>query len=223
MRRFAISDIHGCLTTFKALLEKIAFGKSDILYILGDYVDRGPNSRGVIDYIWNLQAKGYQIHCTMGNHEQMLVKCATQHTAHFHGLAETIDSFGVARAAEIPERYITWMQELPAYLEIDGYLLVHAGFRFSGDPLADEDAMIWIRDWYQDIDKDWLGDRLIVHGHTPTPKTDIEQNLAILDKLPVLNIDAGCVFDRSGYGYLCALNLEDRRFTFLKRLEQAWS
>jgi len=51
MKKFAISDIHGCAKTFKALLKKINFSKEDELYLLGDYIDRGPDSKGVIDYI----------------------------------------------------------------------------------------------------------------------------------------------------------------------------
>ena len=53
MNKYAISDIHGCLKTFKALLTKLDFSKQDELYLLGDYIDRGPDSKGVIDYIWN--------------------------------------------------------------------------------------------------------------------------------------------------------------------------
>ena len=177
----------------------------------------------MIDYIWNLQARGYQIHCTLGNHEQMLTNSIHKQIAHSHGLIETLSSFGVASTAEVPRKYITWIYDLPYYLEIEDYLLVHAGLRFAGDPLADKEAMIWTRNWYEDIDQDWLADRIIVHGHTPTPKSEIERNLKKLDTLPVINIDAGCVFNYQGYGHLCALNLDDLTFTFLKRIEAAWN
>lgn len=59
MRKFTISDIHGCAKTFKALLNRISFSKEDELYLLGDYIDRGPDSRGVIDHIWHLQKTGH--------------------------------------------------------------------------------------------------------------------------------------------------------------------
>ena len=55
MRKIVISDIHGCLNSFKALLYKIVYSKRDELYLLGDFIDRGPDSKGVIDYIWKLQ------------------------------------------------------------------------------------------------------------------------------------------------------------------------
>ncbi|MFT5168289.1 MAG: serine/threonine protein phosphatase 1, partial [Saprospiraceae bacterium] len=63
MKQYAISDIHGCAKTFKALLEQISFSKEDVLYLLGDYVDRGPDSKGVIDHIWQLQSEGYTVFC----------------------------------------------------------------------------------------------------------------------------------------------------------------
>ena len=220
MRRFAISDIHGCNATFKALLEKIDFRKEDILFLLGDYVDRGPDSRGVIDYIWQLQEEGYQVHCLVGNHEIMLLQAIEAKYDHFHGLVETVQSFDVTRAADIPKKYTHWIKNLPIYIEIEGYLLVHAGFNFrEADPLSDKESMVWIRDWYQDIDKEWLAGRIIVHGHTPTPKDDIKLNLKNLDHTPVLDIDAGCVFEHKKYGYLCALNLDDQSLTFLKKID----
>ena len=66
MRKFAISDIHGCLKSFEALLDKIQLSTSDELYILGDYIDRGPDSKGVIDYIWKLEQEGYAVKCLRG-------------------------------------------------------------------------------------------------------------------------------------------------------------
>ena len=74
MSKYAISDIHGCIATFKTLLDKIKFSKEDELYLLGDYIDRGPDSKGVIDHIWYLQKSGYQVHCLRGNHENMLLQ-----------------------------------------------------------------------------------------------------------------------------------------------------
>lgn len=66
-REFAIADIHGCCRTFRHLLEQIGFGKQDTLYLLGDYIDRGPDSRGVIETILELVREGYDIRPHMGN------------------------------------------------------------------------------------------------------------------------------------------------------------
>ena len=68
--RWVIPDIHGYLNTLKSLIEnRISLTKEDTLYFLGDYIDRGPNSKGVIDYIMSLQDQDYDIHCLRGNHE----------------------------------------------------------------------------------------------------------------------------------------------------------
>lgn len=73
MKKYAITDIHGCNKTFQALLDKIAFTTADALYLLGDYIDRGPDSKGVFDTIFNLQETGHSVHCLRGNHEAMFL------------------------------------------------------------------------------------------------------------------------------------------------------
>ena len=73
MRKSAFSDIHGCNRTFSALLDQVAPDTGDELYFLGDYIDRGPDTKGVIDRIWGLEQEGLTVHCLLGNHEQMLM------------------------------------------------------------------------------------------------------------------------------------------------------
>ncbi|MDX1667739.1 MAG: metallophosphoesterase family protein, partial [Saprospiraceae bacterium] len=170
MRRFAISDIHGCLRSFEALLDKIGLKKEDELYLLGDYIDRGPDSKGVIDRILSLQEEGYTVHCLIGNHEAMML-ASTQdsmwkETWLFNGGWAALESFGVRDANDVPDKYFDFLIRLDYYVEVEGYLLVHAGLNFQEpDPLKDEDSMLWIRDWYGQIDREWLDGRVIVHGH----------------------------------------------------------
>ncbi|MFK7808588.1 MAG: metallophosphoesterase family protein [Saprospiraceae bacterium] len=223
MRQFAISDIHGCASTFKTLLNRINFSTTDELYLLGDYIDRGPDSKGVIDHIWDLQKSGYRVFCLKGNHEEMMVNALTD--THYgnswlrHGGMETLESFDAYHIKEVPETYITWMRELPHYKEVGNYLLVHAGLNcHEQNPLEDEHAMIWIRRWYQSLDREWLGDRIIVHGHTPIPKTEIIEMAKYLKELPILDIDAGCTFVEEEYGWLCALELGTNELTFQERI-----
>jgi serine/threonine protein phosphatase 1 len=74
MRRFAATDLHGCLRTFRYLVEEeLRLRTADHLYLLGDYVNKGPDSAGVLDYLMQLQAAGYQVHCLRGNHEHELL------------------------------------------------------------------------------------------------------------------------------------------------------
>src|SRR5258705_3252599 len=106
-RIFVIGDIHGCCNTFKKLLlEKLSIQKSDIIYCIGDYVDRGNDSKGVIDFIISLRIKGYQIHTLRGNHEQMMLDSTINHSRLNlwlkNGGIETLNSFGISSVTELP-------------------------------------------------------------------------------------------------------------------------
>ena len=228
MRKIAISDVHGCQRTFVALLDKMAFTTADQLYLLGDYVDRGQDSKGVIDHIWALQKAGYQVECLRGNHEEIVL--TAQHS--LEDLEKwletdgkrTMESFGVQRITDIPEPYLDFMRKLRYFLEVDEYILVHAGLDFDQfDPLSHLDDMLWIRHWYAGIRYKWLGDRIIVHGHTPIQRQKIEIMLEHLDQQRYLDIDAGCVFwnfpVREDYGHLCAFDMTNRRLVFQKAVE----
>ena len=224
MRRFAISDIHGCRATFeKMLTEVIDFQKEDTLYLLGDYIDRGPDSKGVFDVIMNLQEKGYQVHCLMGNHEDMLLRAFQSEMAAdswlMAGGDETLCSFGVEHWKDIPQKYIDFMENLSYYFELEDYLLVHAGFNFRyaeelNDLYRDEFAMLWLRYWYKDIKPEIIEGRTIVHGHTPTHFLLIEENVKYGGES--FDIDAGCVYDGPGMGHLCALDMDKKEVHFLK-------
>ncbi len=226
-RRIAISDIHGCAATFDSLVDRLGLEAGDELFLLGDFIDRGANSKGVIDRIWKLAVQGLQTHCLRGNHEQMLLDYIEQpeygNVWLYNGGLQTLKSFGVKVAHELPDSYVDWMRALPLYRETPGYLLVHAGIDFrSADPLVEDSALLWLRNWYDAIDRDWLGDRIVVHGHTPRPHILIKNQLQKLDYQPVLNIDAGCVFDHRGMGYLCAFDLDERQVYFeLRRGERS--
>lgn len=215
MSAYAISDIHGCKITFEKLLQKIRISKKDELFLLGDYVDRGPDSRGVLDFIFQLQSDGFSVICLMGNHEEMLLQSAydpeMRDMWQRNGGRETLQNFGAKSPAEIPQKYRDWMQNLPRYFEFENYLLVHAGLDFRlQNPLSDPGSLIWIRDWYDRMDYDWLAGRKIVHGHTPRARSFIEQQCVEFSKNQVLDIDVGCAWHmRAGMGLLCAFDLRE--------------
>lgn len=231
MRELAISDIHGCNNTFEALLDQIAFSKSDVLYLLGDYVDRGPDSKGVIDRIWALQQDGYQIKCLKGNHEELVLRAASGNFTYLEKWLktdgkDTINSFGVEACADIPKKYLDWMEALPYFFEAGNYLLVHAGLDFSlEDPLSDTSEMCWLRHWHPGIRYEWLRGRIIVHGHTPITRDDLEMQHKNMQALQYLDIDAGCVYDdprhwrSEGLGHLCAFDMTNQRLYFQAYLE----
>jgi serine/threonine protein phosphatase 1 len=224
-RRIAISDIHGCFHTFEALLDRISFGTSDTLYLLGDFVDRGPRSAQTIDYILGLQSEGYRIHGLRGNHDQCLLDAilvgdkSSRQTWRSAGAASTRRSYVSPENPEgiIDPVHVFWLNDLPYYYLLDDYVLVHAGLNFRRrNPLKGKRAMLNRRNWYRQIDYDWLGDRKIVHGHTPLTRTQVEAQAHPRRRAyPVFDIDAGCFHVKPGMGHLCAFNLDERTFTFV--------
>lgn len=224
-RRLAISDIHGCLKTFKALLDRVSLGTTDELYLLGDFVDRGPRTAQVLDYVIKLQAEGYRIHPLRGNHDQYMLDAILIGDKHSRnvwrnaGANTTKKSYAKRdkQGGQIDPQHITWLNELPYYYLLDDYVLVHAGLNFRRkNPLKGKKAMLNRRNWYRQIDYDWLGDRKIVHGHTPMKREQIEAQTRPRRRVyPVFDIDAGCFHTKPGMGHLCAFNLDERTFTFV--------
>ncbi|WP_026462574.1 metallophosphoesterase family protein [Adhaeribacter aquaticus] len=223
MSRYAISDIHGCANTFRHLVEDvIRLQSTDQLFLLGDYIDRGPDSKGVIDYILNLQEQGYNVKTLSGNHEYMLLQALKEETYLnswlWNGGKETLASFQATTIHDIPERYWKFFTELEYYVETEDYLLVHAGFNFAAEnPFQDFYNMLWIRNFA--VDYDLLGSRKIVHGHTPTPVVKINERVADAEA-KVINIDSGCVYRQVlGLAYLTAFNLDTLTLEYVPNQE----
>ena len=156
-RQIAIGDIHGCLNTFKAMLDKIQLSTSDELILLGDYIDRGWSSKGVIKHIKKLQSTGYNVTALRGNHEQMLINDYTDTVEKDYkklGDDRFLESFGISSLKELHVEYVDFCKNLPFYHQIDKYILVHAGLNFDhDDPFSQKEDLIWIRNWYPKINK----------------------------------------------------------------------
>lgn len=218
--RWVIPDIHGYLDTLKSLIEnRISLTKEDTLYFLGDYIDRGPNSKGVIDYIMSLQDQDYDIHCLRGNHEDYCVKAwhADQDRMLFksniekewrkNGAAATLDSFGVKRPRDISKRYIDWMNDTKFYMELDKCILVHAGLNFRiNNPFEDFSSMMWVRDFK--VDKNKVAGKKIIHGHVPVELSMIHL-FSQSEAYDFLSLDNGIYYkNRDGFGNLLAYNID---------------
>ncbi len=196
--RYATTDVHGCHFTLRRLVEeKLQLGKTDELYLLGDYVNKGPDSRGVLDYLMHLQAAGYQVQCLRGNHEQLLLDaCQSQLKPIWwfrFNRSPTLRSFGVQRAGDIPARYLAWLAALPYELELPDFVLVHAGYNFALPPAEmrqDHATMLNVRKFTYDPSR--LGGKRLLHGHVPTPAAAVRKQAP---KNPaVLGLDTGCVY-----------------------------
>ena len=208
-RRFVIPDIHGCCSTFRTLVtEVIRLERTDELYLLGDMIDRGPDSKGVLDLVLELQDRGFDIKGVKGNHEEMCLR-ADENLAFMElwiangGLA-TMRSFKVESAGEIPWCYRNLLHSLPDYILLDDFVIVHAALNFvRNDPFSDTEAMLWMRDC--SVVPSRIGGRRLVSGHTPVTR---EQLTASLTSNRIL-IDNGCVFaGETGLGSLTALELD---------------
>lgn len=216
MSTYAISDIHGNNDKFNNLLDKLSLNKTDKLFLLGDYVDRGPDSKGVIDTIFNLKNSGYNLTCLRGNHEQMMIDAVNGFDIDFwlrYGGKETLQSFGTELISDIPEIYINFINSLDYCSTHNNFILVHAGVNMrSEEPLEDRESLIWLRNWERYFDKNWLGDRIIIHGHTPMERTRITSRANLIK---VICIDNGSYMkDKAEFGNLTALKLETMEFVF---------
>jgi len=215
---YAIGDIHGCINTLKKMLhDTLQISKSDEVFLLGDFIDRGPDSKAVIDYIMQMQEMGYSLHCLMGNHEKLLLDSLespfNENIWAYNGSYQTLKSFGIASADELKPKYINFFMTLHYYFELEEFVLVHAGLNFDiQNPLNDTNAMLWIRNENIDISK--INNKRIVCGHTPTTLYQIQESL----KSDKIMLDGGCVYlyKHNGLGKLVALELNSMQ---LKAIE----
>jgi serine/threonine protein phosphatase 1 len=176
---FAIGDIHGCADKLRLLLERIPFDAGrDTLVCLGDYLDRGPDVKGVFDQLCRLRAEGVQLKALMGNHEYLLLEYHRSQDAALLpylrrlGMEKTLASYGGASLAQLgdlafmPREHRDFLASLLPYWETDEYIFVHAGLRFE-QPLSEQDIsdLCEVREPFLSDERDY-GKR-IIFGHTP--------------------------------------------------------
>lgn len=224
MSTYIISDIHGCNLTFRKALKKVALKKTDNLILLGDLIDRGNDSKGVLDTIILLRQHGFNVRCIKGNHEQMLIDALNGAFEKVqwirNGGKQTLQSFLTSDVSGIPKNYIELINSFEDYFLFDNYIFVHAGLNMTlENPLEDKHSLLWLRDWKSTYNKEWLGDRILIHGHTPIKYLQIEEQLKATD-LQVWGIDSGVYLrPEDGYGKLCILELESKRILFQNNIE----
>ncbi|RQW85512.1 MAG: serine/threonine protein phosphatase [Geobacter sp.] len=219
-RRFAIPDIHGCAYTFTALLHDVLkIQAADTVYLLGDYTDRGPRSKEVIDQIFELQTKGFSVYPIRGNHDDMLLQ-ACGNLDYFriwmlNGGGTTLESFGVEDPCELPLLYRRFFNALPYYLELNDYILVHAGLNFLiDDPFSDKEAMLWTRT--QEVENEIIGQKKVITGHTPVSRETIIKSISSR----LIPLDNGCVYATTAQlGTLAALDLDTLSLYFQKNID----
>lgn len=195
---YAIGDIHGSLQKLRELMtlcERHADGRPAAFIFLGDYIDRGPDSRGVIEALIDLKSRQPdRVIALKGNHEAVAVEVVDGETDPEAWLREggkaTLRSYRVDDARDLPPEHVAWLRALPLCHDDGERFFVHAGI----DPDKPLDAqrdhdLIWIREPFLSDARDH--GRLIVHGHTPQRDgvPDFRGNR--------LNLDTGAVFGRA--------------------------
>lgn len=189
-RLLAIGDIHGCLGLLLQLLQEVAPGDEDQLVFLGDYVDRGPDSRGVLELLLKLSQRWPQTVVLRGNHEQMFHDYLEGRDPWLflaNGGGATLASYETGGETAIPAPHQAFLKNLPNRFECDDFVFVHAGLRPGVSLAAQSKAdLLWIRHEFLDSDYDW--GKTVVFGHTP--------QLRPLLTPTRIGIDTGAVYGR---------------------------
>ena len=216
MNLFAIGDIHGCLSQLTSLHKNILNydkfdPKNDLLIYLGDYIDRGKNSKEVIDQIIKLKNNKIKTINLMGNHDEFMIDFLFNKNNNIKswlnfGADSTFRSYGIeivefikdgfeeniinklreTALKKIDENHLNFFKNLKTSFSTEKYLFVHAGI----DPqkkLTDQTKKdyLWSRS-DKFFDKEFKADKIIVHGHTPVE--------SIVNDPFRINIDSGCYF-----------------------------
>jgi len=186
-RLFAVGDIHGCVNPLRVILASINPQADDVFVFLGDFVNRGPDSKAVLDEVIALIGK-CSVYTILGNHEEMLLG-AYQGGRSDHdfwckfGGDKTLASFGVNLAREIPGGYLTFIAGCADYNESDDFMFVHANYD-PEKPLdkTDGGTLRWKK--LEKDQKPHVSGKTVVCGHTVQKQ--------VLDLGHVCCIDTGC-------------------------------
>ena len=208
---FIVGDIHGCLGMLQRMMQRIPWRPDvDRLIFLGDYIDRGKDSRGVIEAVMEIRRTSERVECLLGNHEKILldfIEGRDVTTFFLNGGTSTLNSYRVfqQRYGEplIPSEHVAFLKSLKPWIELDDYYVVHAGFR-PGVELEHQNLedLLWIRDSF--IFSNYRFDKRVIFGHTP-----FSQPLVMENKI---GLDTGAVYGNK----LTCLELPSLKFHFVE-------
>jgi serine/threonine protein phosphatase 1 len=219
----AIGDIHGCVRTAEALLERLeqeGLAAERKTIFVGDYIDRGPDSKGVVDLVLDY-GKQFDAVTLRGNHEQMMLEAQeTGDTALWlsNGGSATLRSYDAPfNKLDLPHNHYHFYRNTELYYESEEYVFVHAGLppeMTVAEALADEsvhDDFLWQRSHLRIPEVPW--EKTVVFGHTPQAEPFVRSHR--------IGIDTGCVYKNiSGMGRLTAVLLPEEEFIFQKCLDE---
>ena len=201
-RQIAIGDIHGCDAAFARLIIEIDPEPQDTLIFLGDYCDRGPDTKAVVQRILMLQDR-CQVVALLGNHEIMM-RMAIAGTGDMEmwlasGGAATVDSYG-GELSGVPDSHREFLSSLRPHYETDEFLFVHANYTPHLPLDQQPDFALFWEHLTAHLPTPHISGKVAIVGHTP------QRNGSVLDLEHLICIDTFCY----GGGYLTALDLETR-------------
>ncbi|MGC6426958.1 MAG: metallophosphoesterase [Akkermansiaceae bacterium] len=204
MRTLAISDIHGCLAPLKLMWEVIDPQPEDHIIFMGDYVDRGPDCKGVIDFLIELQGQ-FNITFLSGNHEEKFFLSEMDLTDREHWLnvwggPETLESYGPGGFEDIPAEHWEFLRTCKPYLETDTHIFVHANLEHDV-PLHEQLPFTIVHKKFG-TPKPHCSGKIMIAGHT-AQKSHLPLNLG----------HAVCIDTDVGRGgYLTCLHVESGNY-----------
>ncbi len=200
MRRFVIGDIHGCAKALRTVIETINPERDDELIFLGDYVDRGPDSRNVVDQIIELQSR-CRVVAVRGNHELMMLAIINRGLDDTVWLANggraTITSYG-GNLSKVPSSHLQFFSQLLPFYENEDTICVHAGYHPMLPMNEQEPGTLYWDHLASQLPPAHVSGKRVFIGHTPQPHGNV------LDAGHLVCIDTYCF----GGGFLTAFDLD---------------
>jgi serine/threonine protein phosphatase 1 len=200
-RLLAVGDIHGCRYALQTLMARIVPARDDRIVFLGDYIDRGPDPRGVVETLLALRSRVPRCIFLMGNHERMLLDVLAGRNLPVYlanGGLVTLLAYLDKGHLQLPAAHRDFFNSLQLFYETGKHIFVHAGLR-PGYPLRQqtENDLLWIREAFLESIADW--GKTVVFGHTPMRKPYFGSRR--------IGLDTGAVYG----GTLTACDLGTRR------------
>lgn len=207
MAIYAIGDIHGCFTALETIFKQYIIQEEDTVVFLGDYIDRGPNSKGVIDWLIKNKEK-YHFEFILGNHEIMMQAAKNNHDALkdwlYFGGAETLNSYNIGDdlnwVHKIEKSHWEFIDSCKPYVEIDDYIFVHAGLEKGKNLEAQNKHHLFWKKF--EIPEKYSKTKKVICGHTSRKNGEIA------------NFGHTICIDTYAYGgkWLTCLNVETNEY-----------
>lgn len=201
MRRFVVGDVHGCAKALRGLIESLELTHDDEIIFLGDYIDRGPDSRNCIDQIIELSDQT-RVVALRGNHEVMfagVLLCGLDDSLWLqNGGRATLSSYG-GSLKKVPQSHREFLMNLLPHYQTDTELFVHAGYDPEHPPEQWDDTVRYWQHLSAPLPGPHQSGRRVFVGHTPQPMG------RVLDGGHLICVDTCCF----GGGYLTAMDLND--------------